>query len=84
MITKTTAITVAAASASFIVIFLQGFTSQVVARAAAVDRPACTESWPFYEASCLRDDRQPEGKARAVRIVSADRLAPAGSGRNGR
>ena len=47
MITKTTAITVAAASASFIVIFLQGATSQMVARAAAVDRPACTESWPL-------------------------------------
>jgi hypothetical protein len=36
---------------------------------------ACSQhEWPYYEASCLRDARNPFGVAREVRIVSADRL----------
>ena len=31
-------------------------------------------AWPYFEASCLRDTRNPFGKAREVRIVSTDRL----------
>ncbi len=40
----------------------------------------CTQrAWPYFEAACLRDARNPFGQARAVRIVSTDRLALAGS-----
>ena len=31
--------------------------------------------WPYFEASCLRDTRNPFGQARDVRLVSTDRLA---------
>jgi hypothetical protein len=31
-------------------------------------------SWPYFEASCLRDVRNPFGQAREVRLVSTDRL----------
>jgi hypothetical protein len=33
--------------------------------------------WPYFEAACLRDTRNPFGQAREVRIVSANRLPPA-------
>ena len=37
--------------------------------------PACSNKpWPYYESNCVRDVRQPAGEARAVRIVSTDRL----------
>ena len=48
-------------------------------RAAAVGRPACVETWPFYERACLYDPRQPGGRARAVRIVSIERTLREGS-----
>jgi len=35
----------------------------------------CTErAWPYYGANCLRDRSQVAGQARAVRLVSTDRL----------
>jgi hypothetical protein len=38
----------------------------------------CSQNgWPYFEAACLRDTRNPFGQTRDVRIVSADRLAPA-------
>ena len=30
--------------------------------------------WPYFEASCLRDPRQPFGQARQVRIIPLDRM----------
>ena len=33
-----------------------------------------TREWPYFEASCLRDAKQPFGQARQVRMVSTDRL----------
>jgi len=37
--------------------------------------PACSEkAWPYYESNCVRDLRQATGRARAVRMVSTDRL----------
>ena len=36
---------------------------------------ACAQSWPYYERSCLRDERQVDGNARAVRVVVIDRSA---------
>jgi hypothetical protein len=36
---------------------------------------ACSQqAWPYFEASCLRDGRASLGRARPVRIVSADRM----------
>jgi hypothetical protein len=36
---------------------------------------ACSQhEWPYYEAACLRDAKNPFGEARAVRIVSTDHL----------
>jgi len=32
-------------------------------------------SWPYFEAACLRDVRNPFGQTHDVRIVSTDRLA---------
>jgi hypothetical protein len=39
-------------------------------------KPVCTESWPYYEQSCLSDARQPNGNARSVRVVAS--AIPAG------
>ena len=34
----------------------------------------CSEqAWPYFEANCLRDRRLSMGKAKAVRVVTADR-----------
>jgi hypothetical protein len=41
-----------------------------VPRASGVPKAVCTQSWPYYEQDCLHDGRQPEGKARIVRIVA--------------
>ncbi len=32
----------------------------------------CAQAWPYYEPTCLRDGRQSDGKARAVRLITAD------------
>jgi hypothetical protein len=36
----------------------------------------CSEqAWPYFEASCMRDRRMAQGKAKPARIVTADRIA---------
>lgn len=36
---------------------------------------ACSaREWPYFEAACLRDPKQPFSQARQVRLVSTDRL----------
>jgi hypothetical protein len=36
---------------------------------------ACSQNeWPYFEASCLRDARNPFGQARQVRIITTDSL----------
>ena len=38
----------------------------------------CSQNaWPYFEASCLRDTRNPFGQTKDVRFVSTDRFAPA-------
>jgi hypothetical protein len=38
----------------------------------------CSElAWPYFEAGCLRDVRNPYGQARPVRVIGLDRLAAA-------
>ena len=47
-------------------------TDRIDARPLARD---CSQNaWPYFEASCLRNMRNPFGRARDVRLVSADRL----------
>ncbi len=43
------------------------------ARVPEIRKDGCTQGWPYYEQSCLRDDRRPDGKARVARVVTADR-----------
>ena len=39
---------------------------------------ACSgNAWPYFEASCLRDARNPFGQARDVRLISHDEAAAA-------
>lgn len=56
----------------------QAATGHDTTAAALHRKPACVETWPYYEPECLRDDRQPDGRARIVRIVSTERTAPRG------
>jgi hypothetical protein len=32
--------------------------------------------WPHYDAACIKDVRHPMGRAKAVRIVTTDRVGP--------
>jgi hypothetical protein len=40
-------------------------------------RDCSGKAWPYFEASCLRDARNPFGQARDVRLVSLDRTKAA-------
>lgn len=85
MLKSVYAIVAAAVVAAGLVMF-PSLSPQVEARApvpgAKSDRAdarplatACSQrAWPYFEAACLRDARNPFGQAREVRIVSADRL----------
>jgi hypothetical protein len=35
----------------------------------------CLQHWPYYEQSCLRDVRLPNGVDRVVRVISIDRTS---------
>lgn len=61
--------------------FTERAPTAVAPRAAGHERKiVCRESWPYYEPACLRDDRQPDGRARVVRVISIERTSLAGSG----
>jgi hypothetical protein len=37
--------------------------------------PKCSQqAWPNYEPGCIKDRKMPMGQAKAVRVVSADRV----------
>ncbi len=38
-------------------------------------RDCSQHAWPYFEAACLRDTRNPFGQAQTARFVSADRSA---------
>jgi hypothetical protein len=77
----------AAALGAAMVLALPGFSPEVEARTPPsvvksdrLDiRPAgnaCAQNaWPYYESSCLRDRTQPDGRPRAVRLVTTDRVS---------
>jgi hypothetical protein len=51
---------------------LDGKSDRADARPLASD---CSQhAWPYFEASCLRDKRNPLGEARQVRFVPLDQL----------
>jgi hypothetical protein len=39
----------------------------------------CAQNWPYYARGCLRDERQPDGRARAVRLIPLDHLVAVAS-----
>jgi hypothetical protein len=76
----------ASAIVAFAFVATLGMSPPVEARGAApgakadradirpLGRQCSDKAWPYFEAGCLRDARNPFGQVRAVRIVSADRL----------
>jgi hypothetical protein len=38
-------------------------------------RDECAQNWPYYARGCLRDERQPDGRARRVRLIALDRMS---------
>jgi len=44
----------------------------MAAGATAIRQLDCREVWPYYEQSCLHDTRQPNGRARMVRLIPID------------
>jgi hypothetical protein len=83
--TSISAVVLAALIAGTVTV-LPSFSDKVVAKAPIQSgkgdrldiRPIgtkCSEqAWPYFEAGCLRDLRVAEGKAKAARIVTADRF----------
>lgn len=41
-------------------------------RIAESRKAVCSQAWPYYEPVCLHDNRQSDGKARAVRLIIAN------------
>lgn len=37
------------------------------------DKSGCMQAWPYYEPSCLRNSRRPNGDTRIVRVIADDR-----------
>lgn len=80
------ALAAAAIVAAAITILLPGFSPSVEASApapvtksdvltTASSETACErQGWPYYETSCVRDRSRNAGRAKAVRIVTADRI----------
>jgi hypothetical protein len=53
---------------------LSGKSDRADTRPLAAD---CSQrAWPYIEAGCLRDTRNPFGQARQVRLVPLDQFAP--------
>jgi hypothetical protein len=50
--------------------------TQIQAQADVCSHACCLQTWPYYEHSCLRDDRRQEGDARAVRVIAVGGQAP--------
>jgi hypothetical protein len=42
----------------------------VVAKEKRPSDGGCVQHWPYYEQSCLRDARRPDGVERAVRVIA--------------
>ena len=45
----------------------------VVAKEKRESNGGCLQHWPYYEQSCLRDARLPNGVERLVRVIAIDR-----------
>jgi hypothetical protein len=38
-------------------------------------KASCFQNWPYYERSCLHDNRQQDGNARTVRVIAVNQQA---------
>ena len=47
----------------------------VVAKEAPKSKSDCSQGWPYYEHTCLRDPRVPNGAGRTVRVIAIDRIS---------
>jgi hypothetical protein len=46
----------------------------VVEKEAQKSKSDCLQGWPYYEHTCLRDARVPNGAGRMVRVIAIDRI----------
>jgi hypothetical protein len=69
MIKNILAIAAAAVCAGAIVGFIP---APAPAIAAGTPQAVQSQGWPYYDPSCLHDSRRPDGKARAVRVVTVN------------
>jgi hypothetical protein len=42
----------------------------------AAEATACLQTWPYYERSCLRDNRRRDGNDPTVRVIAINGQAP--------
>jgi hypothetical protein len=47
----------------------------IVAKVKLKSDGSCLQHWPYYEQSCLRDTRLPNGVEQMVRVISIDRTS---------
>jgi len=47
----------------------------VVAKEAQNSKSDCSQGWPYYETTCLRDARRPSAAGRIVRVIAIDRIS---------
>jgi hypothetical protein len=52
---------------------IQLVLAESLRRASHAAATPCVGTWPYYESSCLRDERQPNGGVRIVRVIAPDR-----------
>jgi hypothetical protein len=48
--------------------------SVVITKESRQSEGGCLQNWPYYEHSCLRDARMPDGVGRMVRVIAIDRI----------
>jgi hypothetical protein len=46
----------------------------VVAKEAQNSKSDCSQGWPYYETTCLRDAHRPIAGGRIVRVIAIDRI----------
>lgn len=47
----------------------------VVAKETQNSKNDCSQGWPYYETTCLRDARRPNAAGRVMRVIAIDRIS---------
>lgn len=71
---RTVSAILAAGAVAAIITILPGTSEKVSASAPHGSAPKAectTQSWPHYDAACIRDTRNADGLARTVRVIQA-------------